>query len=257
MPQVLTRFAFLPTEELTTWRRYIPFDKVLTRIPPLKLIFVCLFRSSVRSTGRPRTARQKSSRSSSSSSAQRTTVRITPFATSVSPTWVLRTGLTAGGTLLWFWRSRGVSGTTVSTSSWCHNSDLLKENWLIIKAWAYFLSSLKTKLWKRLFGILCKKVSYFVKHPIQNRPKSCCNACLSVSPEEGEELWEGGDPHSVHELAGPRRSRGGAAPPQAEAPRQRLQELLQRPHRRPLQVRLVNKSVFYYQEHVGLEAIQQ
>lgn len=51
---------------------------------------------------------------------------------------------------------------------------------------------------------------------------SWCSVCLSVSPEEGEEFREGGDPHPVHELAGPRRSRGGAAPAQAEAPRQRL-----------------------------------
>lgn len=64
------------------------------------------------------------------------------------------------------------------------------------------------------------------------------NAFLCASPEEGEELREGSDPHSVHELAGPRRSRGGAAAPQTEAPRQRFQEFLQWPHRRPLQVRV-------------------
>ena len=57
-----------------------------------------------------------------------------------------------------------------------------------------------------------------------------------VSAEEGEELRERGDPHPVHELAGPRRPRGATSAPEAEAPCQRFQELLQRPHRRALQV---------------------
>lgn len=60
----------------------------------------------------------------------------------------------------------------------------------------------------------------------------------AVSAEEGEELREGGDPHSIHELAGPRRARGGAASAETEAPRQRFQELLQRSHHCSLQVRL-------------------
>lgn len=44
--------------------------------------------------------------------------------------------------------------------------------------------------------------------------------CGRASAEEGEELREGGDPHPVHELAWPRRSRGCAAPPETEAARQ-------------------------------------
>lgn len=59
---------------------------------------------------------------------------------------------------------------------------------------------------------------------------------LCVSAEEGEELRERGDPHPVHELAGPRGPRGATFAPEAEAACQRFQELLQRPHRRPLQV---------------------
>lgn len=192
-----------------------PSDKVLNRILRLKLLFVCRFRSSVRSTGRPWTGRQKSSTSSSSSSAQRTTIRITPSATSASPTWVLKTGLRAGGHSCDFNASVESQELHFPPDHDVVRQTVLKENWSILKAQAYFISCLKNY---RL------------------------DVCLSVSPEEGEELWEGGDPHSVHELAGPRRSRGGAAPPQAEAPRQRLQEFLQRPHRRPLQVRLVTDS---------------
>lgn len=57
-----------------------------------------------------------------------------------------------------------------------------------------------------------------------------------MSAEEGEELREGGDPHPVHELAGPRRPRGTTAPPETEAPSQCFQEFLQWAHCRPLQV---------------------
>lgn len=146
-----------------------------------KLLLLCVLRSSVRSTGRPRTARRRSSRSSSSSSARRTTVPITPSATSASPTWVRKTNKTRG---------------------------------------SHFMVESPPKV-KELLRIL----NWIVR-------------LVSVSPEEGEELGAGGDPHPVHELAGPRSARGGAAPPQAEAPRQRLQELLQRPHRGSLQVRL-------------------
>lgn len=60
--------------------------------------------------------------------------------------------------------------------------------------------------------------------------------CMCVSVEEGEELRAGGDPHSVHELARPRRPRGATSPPETEAACQCFQEFLQWPHRRSLQV---------------------
>lgn len=60
---------------------------------------------------------------------------------------------------------------------------------------------------------------------------------LCVYVEKGQEFREGGDPHPVHELARPWRSRGGATPPETETASELLQEFLQRSHRHPLQAR--------------------
>ena len=73
----------------------------------------------------------------------------------------------------------------------------------------------------------------------------CVCVCVCVCAEEGQELREGGDPHPVHELAGPRRPRRATSPAETEAACQCFQEFLQWPHRRSLQVRFISLSQSY------------